>query len=604
MSAYREFFELFLRGYGRGWMALAICLISILVALLEGINIGLLVPLLDTLQSSGDATRGHWISRGVATTFGWAHIPFSLGTVLLGLGGVLAVQQALKYGRMVLVARTREGFVLWMRSKMFWNLVRMDLGYFHGRKLGTIVDTLTTQTNKAGDAFYFIVEIFAGLGVLAGYLAAAVLLSPLLAMISLGLLGAATLALQYSLARSKTWGVRLVERSNLLQAAAVEYLSGIRVIKSFAIEREGCRQFEKRAGEVGEALYRLERNNAQMTVTQETAVFILAGVLVFLAVSWLRLGSSVVLTFLFVLYRVAPKVTYLNSRRHSLAACLGSLRSVKTAVEETSAPRIAAGHVAFGGLRVAIRFERVSFAYDSHGFALRNVTLTIDKGRTTAIVGASGAGKSTLVDLLVRFDDPQEGRITVDGLDMRELDLDLWRRVIGVVGQDVFLFNDTIFNNIACWRPGVTEADVVRAAKLAHAHEFISLLPAGYDAPVGDRGVGLSGGERQRLALARALALRPEVLILDEATSALDSESEQGIRESLRALRGACTIVMIAHRLSTVEEADTIVVLEEGGVAEQGDRASLLANGGIFARYHRLQAGVVGATDARAAGGS
>lgn len=588
---YREFFELFLNGYSGRRTALTLLLVTIAVSFLEIVNIGFLIPLLDTLQSSQDPAADHWISRLVSAWFRRLGVPFSLGSVLLSLSLVFTARQGLKYFRMSLVARTTADFVCWMRTQTFGLLLGTDLSYFHRQKLGVIVDTLTTQARKAGDAFYFVTEIFAVLAVLAGYFVAALLFSPSLTLIALIVLIAVTLFMQRNIGISKTWADRLVERSNLLQVTAVEYLSGVRVIKSFVIEREGRELFKRRASEFREATYRFERNQVQMAIAQETIVFVLAVGLIFTAILLFKLTPSVVLAFLVILLRLGPNVAYVNSRRHGLVSCMASLRSIKAVMDDVKKPRIVSGTVRFPGLRSKIQFEDVSFAYDGQETVLDRITLIIEKEKTTAIVGASGGGKSTLVDLLVRFYDPVKGRVTVDGRDLRDLDLDSWRKAIGVVSQDVFLFNDTVFNNIACGRHDATDTQVIEATRLAHAHEFVSQLPQGYQTEIGDRGVRLSGGERQRLALARALLRKPEILILDEATSALDSESERLIRDSLKRMQGTFTIVAIAHRLSTIEDADKIVVIEGGKIVEQGDRTSLLAEGGMFAKYYGLQLG-------------
>jgi subfamily B ATP-binding cassette protein MsbA len=225
--------------------------------------------------------------------------------------------------------------------------------------------------------------------------------------------------------------------------------------------------------------------------------------------------------------------------------------------------------------------------------ALDDVSLTIPAGRTTALVGPSGAGKSTLVKLLFRFYDPDEGTVTVDGRPLPELALGSWRDRIALVSQDVFLFNATVRENIAYGRPGATDAEVEEAARRADAHAFIRRLPQGYDTELGDRGVRLSGGQQQRITLARAIVRNPELLILDEATNALDSRSERLIQDALDLFGEGRTVVIIAHRFSTIEQADHIVVLEGGRVREEGDRESLLAHEGLFSELLALQRGAV-----------
>jgi ABC-type multidrug transport system fused ATPase/permease subunit len=242
-----------------------------------------------------------------------------------------------------------------------------------------------------------------------------------------------------------------------------------------------------------------------------------------------------------------------------------------------------------------IRFEGVSFRYPgTPAPALRDIELDIRKGEVIAFVGMSGAGKSTLMDLVPRFHDVTEGRITVDGHDVRELTQASLRALIAVVTQETFLFSSSIYDNIAYGRPEATRADVMRAARQAHAEEFIAACPEGYDTLVGERGVRLSGGQRQRLAIARAFLKDPPILILDEATSDLDAESEFMVQQALADLMRGRTVLVIAHRLATVRNADRIVVVHEGRIAEVGRHDDLLAHDGLYRRLYALQMEGVG----------
>jgi subfamily B ATP-binding cassette protein MsbA len=253
--------------------------------------------------------------------------------------------------------------------------------------------------------------------------------------------------------------------------------------------------------------------------------------------------------------------------------------------------RDGAGARPFPGLVRAIRFEGVSFAYRPGRPVLEDVDLEVPRGSVVALVGPSGAGKSTLVDLIARFHDPTAGRITVDGVDLREFGIGSLRACLGVVSQETVLFHDTVRENIAYGMPDRTPADVERAARAAYAHEFVSALPRGYDTVVGERGTQLSGGQRQRLAIARAILRDPPILILDEATSALDTEAERLVQAAIERLLAGRTVFVIAHRLSTVQRADQIVVMDRGRIVERGDHATLLARSpaGLYRRLHDLQ---------------
>ncbi|MCA0420936.1 MAG: ATP-binding cassette domain-containing protein, partial [Proteobacteria bacterium] len=241
---------------------------------------------------------------------------------------------------------------------------------------------------------------------------------------------------------------------------------------------------------------------------------------------------------------------------------------------------VGAGEVAFRHLR---------FRYREDQRALEGIDLVAQGGKTMALVGRSGSGKSTLLALVPRLYDPTEGRIEIDGQDLRNVTLRSLRRQVGVVSQDVVLFDDSVRANIAFGRPEASEEEIIAAAKAAAAHEFIMAMPGGYDAPVGERGHKLSGGERQRVAIARAILKNAPILLLDEATSALDTESERLVQQALSTLMKGRTTIVIAHRLSTIREADLIVVMDEGKVVETGSHDELLARDGAYARLHRMQ---------------
>ena len=238
-----------------------------------------------------------------------------------------------------------------------------------------------------------------------------------------------------------------------------------------------------------------------------------------------------------------------------------------------------------------MRFEGVRFRYATGEEVLRGLDLEMPAGRTTAFVGQTGAGKTTIVKLLLRFYDPTEGRVTLDGIDLRELDLGDLRSAIGLVSQDVFLFHGTVRENIVYGRPGASDEEIVRAARVAEADEFIRALPDGYDTIVGERGQKLSGGQRQRISIARAVLKDPPILVLDEATSSVDNETEAAIQRSFERISVGRTTIVIAHRLSTIRHADRIYVLERGAVAEEGTHEELVAMGGLYAALWRVQTG-------------
>ena len=379
----------------------------------------------------------------------------------------------------------------------------------------------------------------------------------------------------------------------VLNSSLSNNLSGIATIKAFTAEQ---REVDRIAAD--SEVYR-ERNRSAIRLSSLFVplirMAILTGFLFILVMGGLRvldgtLPVGVYSVGIFIVQRLLWPLTRLGETFDLYQRAMASTRrildllAVQPAITDgpRHLPRRVAGALAFDGVR---------FSYASGGEVLRGLDLEIPAGKTTAIVGATGAGKSTIVKLLLRLYDPQEGAVRLDGKDIRELRLQDLRSVFGLVSQDVFLFHGTVRDNIAYGRPDATDGEVIEAAKLAEAHDFITALHAGYDTVVGERGQKLSGGQRQRICLARAIVVDPLVLVLDEATSSVDNETEAAIQRSLSLVSQDRTTVVIAHRLSTVRHADRIHVLQAGCVVEAGTHDELLQRGGLYAGLWRVQTG-------------
>jgi len=386
---------------------------------------------------------------------------------------------------------------------------------------------------------------------------------------------------------------RMLEAESEANAKAVDSLLNYETVKYFGNEAHEARRFdqsltayEKAAIWSANTLSLLNIGQAAIIAVGVTLVMLLAGQGV--AAGTLTVGDFVMVNaYLIQLYL---PLNFLGMMYRELRQALTDLGQMfrLLAVEIDVRDRPGAPVLAAGGGEV--RFESVHFGYDPRREILKGVDLIVPAGRTLAIVGASGAGKSTIARLLFRFYDVTGGAIRIDGQDLRDVTQDSLRAAIGIVPQDTVLFNDTIFYNIAYGRPDAAQAEVEAAARLARIHDFVIGLPDGYQTRVGERGLKLSGGERQRVAIARTILKRPRVLIFDEATSALDTRTERAIQESLRQISRDVTTLTIAHRLSTVVDADEIVVLQEGVVVERGDHAALIGRDGVYARMWAQQA--------------
>ena len=373
-----------------------------------------------------------------------------------------------------------------------------------------------------------------------------------------------------------------------------ETLGGLRIIKAFIAEDKMIDRFTKCSNELRDATNRVAIRQSMAHPMSE-----LLGTILIVIVLWF--GGSLILSanstidapkfifYMVILYSVINPLKDFSKAGYNIPKGLASMERVDKILKAENKIKEIANPKPLEGLNDKIEFKDICFSYDGKREILKHINLTVPKGKTIALVGQSGSGKSTLVDLLPRYHDVQGGAITIDGTDVRDVRIADLRSLIGNVNQEAILFNDTFFNNIAFGVENATMEQVVEAAKIANAHDFIMEKPEGYQMNIGDRGSKLSGGQRQRISIARAILKNPPILILDEATSALDTESERLVQEALERLMKTRTTIAIAHRLSTIKNADEICVLYEGEIVERGTHEDLLAKNGYYKRLNDMQ---------------
>lgn len=473
-------------------------------------------------------------------------------------------------------------------------LFDIDLDFYTKHRIGDIIARVGVEVNRTASAVGTVLRLFVTSVtslVFAGFL---ILISWQLTIATAAIVALIVWLNQYAVRRAKRFGKQLSQLSRNYSTTIFETLSGIRLVKGIASEDRAYAKLQGMIRDREEAEFQSQLSSAAIGPLNEVASMLALIAIVALGRAFFSEGmatlSAVLLTYLVVLFRFLPLLSNINGARTNLANAMASVTIVQSFLTRHDKPFMPNGSIPYQGLKEEIHFEQVSFGYPgTDDLVLKEVDLHLPRGTTLALVGGSGAGKSTMADLLTRFYDPDAGRITLDGTDMRQFDLKTLRQAMGIVSQETFLFNDTVLNNIAYPCPGALEADIFDAAKRANAYEFIQHLPQGFNTPIGDRGVMLSGGQRQRIAIARALLQNPEILVLDEATSALDTVSERLVQEALDALSRDRTTLVIAHRLSTVQKADQIAVLDRGRVVEVGQHEELLNLNGHYAKLHSMQ---------------
>jgi len=574
---------------------------NLVAALLDGFAIALLIPFLNILfHQPSTSLKSGWVSRLLNATVGNQIVA---GDEMRSLRNVILIVLASVLLKNLLVwiagqfgATLQEYVTRDLRNAVYRHLAHLPLGYFTQMKAGQILSRVINDTFETRLILTQIVtQSLQSASLVIVYIAILFSISWKLSLIALIIRPLLGLSLQPMLKQLRRGNLRRGNVHGEMTSVLQETISGIRLVKA-----SGAESYEEARFADGSNKY--ARSSLKMTRLALLAppVTEIIGTLIAVLVLWigawqvLRSGTmtgATLLAFLTLVLRLLQPLKQLSQMRTTAQSSLASAERLFDILDSPAEFQRDSGTRDRASFDRDLRFENVSFSYGDAP-VLIDIDLVARKGEVVALVGPSGSGKSTLVDLIPRFYEPKKGRITLDGVDTREIKLPALRGLTGIVSQETVLFHDTVRNNIAYGAPGrYTQQQIEDAAKAANAHSFIMELPNGYETMLGERGTRLSGGQRQRLAIARALLSDPPILILDEATSALDTESERLVQEAVDRLLQGRTVFVIAHRLSTITHADQIVFLDRGEIVERGTHADLLARRGAYSRLYTLQFG-------------
>ncbi len=583
---------------------------AVLYAVFNTFNYAMIIPILKTMFMDGEfsfspveefphiafdsATYYNVINYFYTTFFG---VTFEVQNMLILLAALTIMMSLLsntfRYLCACTIEKLRANTLRRVRNSLFDHVMSMNVGFFSEQRKGDIISKITGDVGVVQFCITNTLQVaFREPFLVLGYLIAMISISWQLSIFSVLFLPVVAVIIGSIVKRLRHPAKKSMEFSADLVSTLDESLSGVKIIKSYNATdyiKEKYHQVNRTVTNLTLSMARRQQLASPMSevlgITAIGVIIVFGGALVAAD----ELDAAQFLAFIAIFSQITRPVRSFIDQFANINQGVAAGERILGLLDEPNPLKDEANAKQMAQFKDKIEFRGVHFSYDGSREVLSDVNFTIEKGQTVALVGPSGGGKSTLSELIPRFYDPSKGEVLIDGVPLKELSQESIRQHMGTVAQDTVLFNDTIFGNLAFGKIGASKEEVIEAAKIANAHNFIMESADGYDTNIGDRGMKLSGGQRQRLSIARAVLKNPDILILDEATSALDTESEKLVQESLTRLLEGRTSVVIAHRLSTIYNADKIVVVDRGTVAEEGTHAELMERGGIYCKLVEMQ---------------
>lgn len=576
----------------RPGLGVLIVTLSFVTALLEGVGLGFLLPIVELVQSPTPPADTDGLVGAFVRVYAFLGLPLSFESLILGLAGVITVRFTLSFLTQWLRAILGLSYQRNLRERLFNAVMYGPITYIDRAGSDDLLNSFITETGRVGGIVMAVFDITET--VLRGfvYFVLAVLLAPVLTAIAVVSLSASTLLVRYVLEPAYVAGDETADLNDRIQTISQAGLQGMRDVRLFNMRSELTARMEEALERYVGVSLRLRRNQAALSNFNQLLNALVVFGLVYLGFTFTRFSLPRLGVFLFAIFRLSPVINQINSRLYGLNGQLPHLIRIRSRLQELADMQAsdAGGDVSVKTVN-RIEFDDVSFSYDEDKQVLRDISFLVERGEKIAIVGPSGVGKSTIVSLLGRLQTPSSGKILADGQLTSEFDIVEWRERIAVVRQDPFLFDGTLRENVTVANRDASDRVIKQVCEIAQVTEFVNNLPDGYETELGEDGVRLSGGQRQRVAIARALLKDADVLVLDEATSELDSGIERTVYEKISSLEDRYATITIAHRLSTVKNADRIYTLDNGSVVEAGSHDQLIDDDGVYAGLYASQSG-------------